>query len=134
MITASGTVHSGEPVRRDVRWVTGTSELGAGWDDLLRTDRVDVPGTDRSWAETARTRPSDPKLGATMNKWITRPPEDDWHLLETTSPGGSLLVSSCGRNFETDTRDYRTQTDPLLVPERRRCPACQGAYMRSRLP
>ena len=69
-----------------------------------------------------------------MATWITRPPDDDWHLLDETSPAGSLLLSACGRNFETVSRGYRLQTDPALVPERRRCPTCQGAFVRSMLP
>jgi hypothetical protein len=69
-----------------------------------------------------------------MATWITRPPDDDWHLLETTSPAGSLLLTACGRSFDTGSRKHRLQTDPSLVPERRRCPTCQGTYARSMLP
>ncbi len=69
-----------------------------------------------------------------MSTWITRPPDDDWHLMEARSPGRSLVLSACGRNFDIHSKGYRTQDNADLVPDRRRCPTCQGAFMRSTLP
>lgn len=73
-----------------------------------------------------------------MTTWITLPPNDDWHFVDRSAPGPatgrSLLVTMCGRSFPSESRAHRLQTRIDRVPERRRCPLCQGAYLKSTLP
>ena len=70
--------------------------------------------------------------------WITRPPDEDWHLIDANAPGAlagrALYVTYCGRTFSTAGRETRLQADPERIPERRRCPYCQSAYLRISLP
>jgi hypothetical protein len=73
-----------------------------------------------------------------MTTWITRPPNDDWHVVDRDAPGPptgrSLLLAMCGRSFLSESREHRLQTQLDRVPERRRCPLCQGAYLKPTLP
>jgi hypothetical protein len=72
-----------------------------------------------------------------MSLWITRPPDDDWHFVDRNAPGPpvgrALLLAACGRSFPSESREYRLLAEVDRIPERRRCPYCQAAYLKSTL-